>query len=100
MEEAKGLAERLMEEISSVDVSAGEVTGNEISAEEAKLYTERREFISRFNPERSWLQFWFRANKKQIYGISAAAASVVLAASIIFSLYQPQPEDSLASVNQ
>lgn len=114
MEEAKGLAERLMEEISSGDVSAGEVTGNEISAEEAgqdaeghnlhtretKQYNERREFISRFNPERSWLQFWFRANKKQIYGISAAAASVVLAASIIFSLYQPQPEDSLASVNQ
>lgn len=109
MVEAKELAERMMAEI-----SAGEVSGNEISSEEAgkdtkgqsqqlketKQYNERREFTSRLNPERSWLQFWLRANKKQIYGISAAAASVVLAASVIFSLYQPQPKDSLASVNQ
>lgn len=95
MVEAKELAERMMAEI-----SAGEVSGNEISSEETKQYNERREFTSRFNPERSWLQFWFRANKKQIYGISAAAASVVLAASIIFSLYQQQPKDNLASVNQ
>ncbi|EKD32251.1 MAG: FecR protein [uncultured bacterium] len=83
MEEAKDLANRML---------------NEISGEDARKYIERKEFTDRLNPERSWMKFWFKANKKQIYGISAAAASIVLAASILFNINNENTTQQLVSV--
>lgn len=83
MEEAKDLANRMLDDVSD---------------EEASKYIERKEFAGRFNPERSWIKFWFRANKKQIYGISAAAASIVLAVSILFNLNSETTDHQLVTV--
>ncbi len=72
MGEAKERAERMLEDI---------------TPEDAAQYRQRLDFTRKLDSQRSWIKFWLKANRTGVIKISAAAASIILAVSALFMLY-------------
>jgi hypothetical protein len=69
MADAKEKAEKMLEEV---------------TPEDAAQYRERLEFSRGVDPGKSWIRFWLKVNRMKLVRISAAAASIILAVSVLF----------------
>lgn len=69
MADAKEKAEKMLEEV---------------TPEDAAQYRERLEFSRGVDPGKSWIRFWLKVNRTKLVRISAAAASIILAVSVLF----------------
>jgi hypothetical protein len=82
MADAKERAEKMLEEI---------------TPEDAAQYRERLEFIRRVDPGKSWIKFWLKVNRTRVVRITAAAASIILAVSVLFMLNSEKEKSVLVA---